>query len=155
MYRARNLGLAILLLGTGYLWGVGASVRHDLRAQEGGQGISDDSSKKVREALNRLQDAREALAGEGKYETITEGLNAYLITTGGGNAREDLETGVGVDPETFAGLYAGRALPEIQTMLGTDDQGRITYKDQPVRIYSKSRLQRNFANRLKIMEMGQ
>jgi hypothetical protein len=40
-------------------------------------------------------------------------------------------------------------------MLGTDDQGRITYKDQPVRIYSKSRLQRNFANRLKIMEMGQ
>jgi hypothetical protein len=155
MHRARHLVLAALLLGIGYVWGLASSGRHHVNAQEAGQGISEDTSKKIREAQNRLQDAKDALAGEGRYEAITEGLNAYLIVSGGGNAREDLESGVGVDPETFAGLYAGRALPEIQTMLGVDDKGRITYKDQPVRMYSKSRLQRNFANRLKIMELGQ
>ena len=91
---------------------------------------------------------------EGKYEAITEGINTFLVLTGGGNAREDLESGRGVDPETFAGLYAGKALPEIQTLLGLNEHGQITYNNEVVRLYPKSRLKKLFAQRTQIVEFG-
>ena len=55
-------------------------------------------------------------------------INAFLVLSGGGNALDDLESGHGVDPETFAALYAGLAIPEIGDHLAKDDQSRLTYK---------------------------
>jgi hypothetical protein len=74
--------------------------------------------------------------------------------TGGGSAKTDLEAGRGVDPETFAALYAGKALPEIQPLLGSDEQGRVTYNNEVVRMYSKSRLQKALERGVRIKEHG-
>ena len=79
----------------------------------------------------------------------TKGLNAFAVSCGGVNALDDLEAGNGVDPETFAGLYAGLAKPDVAAQLGRDDQGRITYKNKIVRMYPVSRLKKLFATRLK------
>ena len=96
--------------------------------------------------------ATDALRGDGRYESITNDVNSFLVLSGGGNAREDLQSGAGVDPETFAALYAGGAIEEIQDQLGYDDENRLTFNNQVVRMYSKARLQRMLAERTKLAE---
>lgn len=154
MTRLRLLMFGGLMLGVGYLLGTCGGDMAAATAQDADVGISEETTTKIRDAYRRMTDAAEALQAEGRYESITTGINGFLVVTGGGNAREDLESGRGVDPETFAALYAGRAIPEIQDLLDTDEQGRITYNNEVVRMYSKSRLQRLFANRLKLTETG-
>jgi len=154
MVQVRQLLLAALLLGIGYVAGISGISLPQVTAQDAEPLVSEQVGNKIRDAQRRLQDAKEALEAEGKYEAITEGINAYLVFTGGGNAREDLESGRGVDPETFAGLYAGKALPEIQTLLGLNEHGQITYNNEVVRLYSKSRLQKLFTQRTQIIELG-
>ena len=63
---------------------------------------------------------------------------------GGVNAEQDLEEGRGVDPETFAALYADMATPKIAEHLDYDEQGRLRYKKNVIRIYSKERLRTLF-----------
>ncbi|WP_437230004.1 hypothetical protein SH661x_001732 [Planctomicrobium sp. SH661] len=154
MHRVRSTVFAALLLGIGYTFGVSGVALNMVTAQDEAAGLSEQTGNKIRDAHRRLQEAKEALEADGKYEAITDGINSFLVFTGGGNAREDLESGRGVDPETFAGLYAGRALPEIQTLLSVNDQGQITYNNEVVRMYPKSRLQKLFAQRLQIVELG-
>jgi len=67
---------------------------------------------------------------------------------------EDLQSGQGVDPESFAAIYAKQVKPELQAALTTDDQGRILYNDQLVRLYSRSRLERLGAERVKLSLVG-
>jgi len=150
--RVRSAAVAALFMGFGYLCGLGQVALPTVTAQEDGK--PDQATLKVNEAYKKLVDAKEALEAKGQYESITDGLNLFLILSGGGNAREDLESGRGVDPETFAGLYAGRALPELQPLLGVNEQGQVTYNNEVVRIYSKSRLQKVFAERLKYINVG-
>lgn len=152
MTMLRKISSAAVLLTVGYCCGLAQLDVPSLTAQEDRVGIPDDAAAKIRDANRTLMEAMEFLRSNGLYESITDGPNAYLILSGGGNAREDLESGMGVDPETFAGLYSGQALPEIQALLGVDDQGRITYNNEVVRMYSKSRLQRVRANRIKLTE---
>lgn len=116
--------------------------------------VSEATATKIKEARYALQEAMEALQSEGKYEAITADPNAFLILAGGGNAREDLEAGRGVDPETFAALYAGYATPEIADHLGYDDKRRLTYQNKVVRMYSVSRLQQMYHERMKFAEPG-
>ena len=142
----------VAMIGVGYLWGANQLPQHQLNAQDSGAGVSDSTAQKIQEAYHKLQEASEALQSEGRYTSVTEGINGFLVLSGGGNAEEDLKSGRGVDPETFAALYAGKALPEIQEMLETDDQGRILYNNEVVRMYSKSRLQRLFAIRTQVAE---
>lgn len=154
MTTLRMSAIAAVLMSVGYLLGqanVGPTL---VSAQQAEGGVTEETANKIREANRRLIDAMEALKSEGRYEAVTEGPNAFLILAGGGSAREDLESGRGVDPETFASLYAGRVLPEIKDLLGKDDQGRMTYNDEVIRIYSKSRLQRVLANRIKLTEVA-
>lgn len=154
MTTLRMVAFALLMMTTGYFLGLANIGQQDVQAQQPGDLVDEETADKIREAHRRLIDAMEALKSDGRYEAVTEGPNAYLILAGGGNAREDLESGRGVDPETFAGLYAGRAIPEIKDLLGTDDQGRLTYNDEVVRMYSKSRLERVMANRTKLAEVN-
>jgi hypothetical protein len=74
-------------------------------------------------------------------EETTEKLNASR------DAAEAAMAGRGVDPETFAGLYAGLAVDEVASELAHDDEGRLTYKGKLVRMYPISRLKRLFAQR--------
>jgi len=154
MSHVRHAAGICLLMGMGYLLGISGLTTHRVTAQDTEAVVSEQTGNKIRDAHRRLQDAKEALESDGKYEAITEGINSFLVLTGGGNAREDLESGRGVDPETFAGLYAGKAIPEIQTLLGVNEHGQITYNNEVVRLYPKSRLQKLFAQRLQIIELG-
>ena len=109
---------------------------------------------RIKEMRIAIRNAADTLEGEGKYEPITVGLNSFLLLGGGGNAREDLESGRGVDPETFAALHAGYALPEIGDHLGYDEQGRLTYQNKVVRMYSVSRLRQLYEHRLSFADEG-
>jgi len=136
------------MLGLGYLVGAtGFGLNTNAVAQEPAAGSADGKIRAVHQALG---EAVEALKTDGKYEAITQGPNAFLVLSGGGNARADLDRGEGVDPETFAGLYAGRAIPEVQDQLSFDDAKRLTYNGKVIQMYSKTRLQQLFAERLRL-----
>ena len=152
MIRLRLVAFGLLMLGLGYMLGSGNTGPQLVTAQDADAGVSEDTANKIRAAQRALSEAMESLQAEGRYESITDGVNSFLILSGGGSAKDDLDSGRGVDPETFAALYAGRASAEVQELLDVDEQGRITYNNEVVRIYSKSRLQRIFANRIKILE---
>ena len=142
------------MLAIGYLLGaVGAFDARQLPAQDAGQSsVTSDTADKIYAADRALREASDALRGEGKYGAATEGVNAFLVLCGGGNAQEDLENGASVDPETYAALYSGQAIPEIADYLEYDEQNRLTYNGQVVRMYSKSRLRRMYAERLKLVD---
>ena len=90
------------------------------------------------------------------------GLNYLGVSVGGIDAVRDLEESRGVDPETFAALHAGFALPEVgrhlnlkkEIVLGGNVKlridaadGRLRYKDSAVRMYSADRLRELFERR--------
>ncbi|HBN78021.1 MAG TPA: hypothetical protein DD473_19870, partial [Planctomycetaceae bacterium] len=74
----------------------------------------------------------------------TTGMNPYLILTGGGDAIADLEAGIGVDPITFAELYAGMALREVGDEITRDEQNRLLYKNKLIRMYSVDRMKKRY-----------
>jgi hypothetical protein len=136
------------LLALGYVAGSsGLSLHSRANAQDAPLG---KPSPKLTAAVQSLADAAESLKADGHYETITQGTNAFLVLSGGGNARADLESGSGVDPETYGALYAGLAIPELQDQIAKDDNGRLTFNGQLIQMYSKSKLQKVYANRLKL-----
>ena len=142
------------LVAAGYV--LGATGALDLRltgAQEAAEPeIPKETALKVKLAGNALRDAADALRTEGRYNSITQDVNSFLVLSGGGNALEDLQSGAGVDPETFASLYAGGAIDEIADQLEFDEDNRLTFNGQVVRMYSKARLQRALAERTKLAE---
>jgi len=154
--KLKLLAFGLAMWTVGYICGNGNLPMADtaVTAQEGASGLSDDTTSKVRAAHDALKTAMEALQQDGKYEGLTDTPNAYLILSGGGNAMEDLQSGQGVDPESFAAIYAKQVKPELQAALTTDDQGRILYNDQLVRLYSRSRLERLGAERVKLSLVG-
>ncbi len=124
------------------------------QAQPADSKLSENTEEAIRTVHKALNDAAEALRQDGSYETITEGTNAFLILSGGGSARRDLESGNGVDPETFAALYAGRVIPELSDQISENDQGQLTYNGKTIMMYSKSRLRRMYSERLRIRDGG-
>jgi hypothetical protein len=115
-----------------------------------GQGPSEDAGRKIRAAQAAAAEAQATLENEGLYVPAIEGTNAYAVMVGGINAVQDLERGLGVDPETFVGLYAGLATADVAPKLGKDESGRLTYNDQLIRLYPKTRLRQLQAQREKI-----
>lgn len=152
-YQTLAIGLAMLMLG--YCCGSGALPGSSrLAAQDADAGLSEGTMSKVQAAHDSLRAAMDALLQDGKYEGLSESPNAFLILSGGGNAMEDLQSGQGVDPETFAALYARRVKPEILDALTTDEQGRLLHNDQLVRLYSRTRLEKVLAERAKLSLVG-
>ncbi len=156
MQAGKTLLFGTMMLSLGYLLGAGGALESNPAfAQLDEQvGPGKDAENKIRSVHNALQEAMEQLRQDGNYNTITDGINTFLVLAGGGDAMQDLESGNGVDPETFAALYAGKATPDVQEQLGKDDEGRITFNDKPVTIYSRKRLERLFAERLRIKDGG-
>ncbi len=138
------------LVALGYV--LGATGPHWLpgvNAQVSDEAPSEQAQDKIRQAYGALRDAADILRQEGRYRTATVGINAFAVTVGGVDAIDDLEKGRGVDPETFAALYAGRAIKEVQDHLSYDDKGRLLYKNKVVRMYSVERLKKLFQERLR------
>ncbi len=143
MRRFQNLLGLLALIGLGYALGSTQAIRLPLVfGQNGAGGPSDESRKKIEDANDKLKSAMDSLRQEGLYKPVINGLNSYAVLAGGLDSRRDLEEGKGVDPETFAALYAGDAIDEIAVDISRDEEGRLTYKNKVVRIYPISRLKR-------------
>lgn len=120
-----------------------------LRAQQDSE--TTEISKDVLEAYKRAHKAVRELnnlfVASGESTTVFGGVNYFATSVGGINAERDLEEGRGVDPETFAALYAEMATPRIAQHLDYDEQGRLRYKKNVIRIYSRDRLKQVFQRR--------
>ena len=146
----RNCICLLAVFGLGVFFGqndwIGST---EIQAQGVGGAASDDVTREVTAAYTALQNAKSALAQEDRYTSATVPLNVSAIMSGGVDAIGDLESGRGVDPETFAALYAEQATDEIAAELEKDELGRLTYKGKVVRMYSVSRLKQMFQERLR------
>lgn len=150
MSRLNQVFIGLLLITMGYVLGASQSFQSEkLHAQQNSGTPSEEAEDKIRRGVRQLVEAQSALEQENFMRPATKGLNTFAVSCGGVNAMEDLEAGNGVDPETFAALYAGLAKPDVASQLARDDQGRITYKNKIVRMYPVSRLKKMFATRLK------
>ncbi|MCA9035575.1 MAG: hypothetical protein KDA91_10615 [Planctomycetaceae bacterium] len=139
------------LFGAGYIFGTFQSAGpQPLEAQEDRKPVSAITNEsltayqKFQKASNDLSDS---LRGEGVTTTAVEGTNFFAISVGGIDALRDLEEGRGVDPETFAAIYADRANAEISQHIDQDSDGRMRYKGTVIRMYSKERMRDTFRRR--------
>ena len=103
--------------------------------------------KKVSKAIKELNNLYVA---SGQSTAAFDGVNFFAASVGGINAERDLEEGRGVDPETFAAIYAGKASPKIKENLDADELGRLRYKKNVIRLYSQERLQMMFKQRAQL-----
>jgi len=163
MIQLKRLAFCGVLIALGYALGT-YSPFAAVRAQDGAGVPSDDTTKKIVDANDKLKAAVEALKLESRYESATRSINSYAVLVGGLNAKEDLESGHGVDPETFAALYtAAYDLKKLNarddsladwvdiSQLDYDNEGRLTYGGKIVRIYPVSRLKKLRAQRLVLL----
>ena len=121
-----------------------------LHAQDAAEGEvvrSDEAVSQVRSVVNAGEAAAVVLENEALYKSATRGVNVFAISVGGTNGIADLEDGRGVDPETFAALYAERWSAEVEPHIGHDESGRLTYKGKLIRMYSQERLKKFFTTR--------
>ncbi len=140
--------VVLCLIAVGYVLGAsGAFAPSSSLAEEKQAGPSKEALESIKGATTALNATMALLQQEGAYVPAIVGINSFATTVGGVNAIEDLETGRGVDPETFAGLYANQAVAEVAAHLGKDEEGRVTYKNKVVRMYSVARLKDLFARR--------
>lgn len=112
-------------------------------------GLNKDTQEKIKAAYEALLAAKEALANDGRYNPATEPdvLNVFGVLTGGVDAVADLESGRGVDPETFAAIYADLAAGSLRPDIERDAEGRLTYKNKVIRMYPIAVLKQRFALR--------
>ena len=152
MQRFRHSLLLLTLLALGYFAGQsGLLAPEGLSAQNAAapQGPSEDSVEKITSGFDAIKTAAASLKREGRYTAATSGMNLFAVSVGGLDVKSDLEKGRGVDPETFAALYAGLATVDIQEHIAKDSQGRVTYKGKVVQMYPIRRLTQLFKERLK------
>lgn len=146
--RLRKFSVCLVLLGVGYLLGA-TQAPATLHAQQDTP-ISDYEDSlilTINTMYGNMQELQKSLEAERKHTSAVSGPNAFALLVGGTDAIRDLEEDRGVDPETFAALYAGRAAPSVFPHLGTDEKGRVTYKGKVVRMYSRERLKRLYRRR--------
>ncbi len=148
MPQSHRILSSLCLLLAGYAVGV---LLHGeplaLRAQDNASDYESETIASVQAAHRAINEAASALEGENRYTTVIDGVNAFAVMVGGLDAVRDLEENRGVDPETFASLYAGRATPEVFPHIGYDSKGRLTYKGNLVRIYSRETLKKLYDRR--------
>lgn len=114
------------------------------------RGPSRETLEKIKRAYDALKEAADALEKEQYYAAATNEVNVFGVLSGGVNAIGDLESGNGVDPETFAAIYAGTIKPEVQELLQRDSSNRYTYNGKLVQMYPVSELRRRFLIRAQL-----
>lgn len=145
MQKLSLLLFACGVFAAGYVLGSAdaLTVRHIDAAQED-ERLSSDALLLYKQSRNELDKLGDTLVSEQRHQPAAEGENFFALSVGGIDCMRDLEEGRGVDPETFAALYAGRALPVVAQHIEIDDSGRIRYKGDIVRMYSRERLKKMF-----------
>lgn len=152
-------GAALLLVGyilgasnvfsPAALFAQAAKAKNKANAEAAGAvALSDETKTKIKAAADALKTAKEALEAEGRYpNSAIKGINSFTVLAGGGDSLADLKAGGGVDPETFAALYAGLASDTVIIDLGRDPEGKLTYKGRVVRMYPVSAIRAGYARR--------
>lgn len=141
------------LVALGYVLGASQFLSPSAQAQavpaqqETESGFSEETDQKITNALRAVKSAMDALIEEKHYVPAITGLNTFAVTSGGGDIILALEEGHGVDPETYAGLYAGMAIEEIRDKLEEDEAGRLTYNGKVIKMYPKSYLRKLYMQR--------
>ena len=112
-------------------------------------GLSEEAITKLKAVSSALKAAQDQLRLERKegFTAVTKGINGTSILVGGLDTRRDLETGQGVDPETFAALYANMANDDILPNLQRNQDGLLEYKQKIIRMYSIERLRKLYQYR--------
>jgi hypothetical protein len=114
---------------------------------DGNPQYSKDVLDAYRKSYKAVRELNNLYVAGGQSTAAYGGMNYFAASVGGVNAERDLEEGRGVDPETFAALYAGLAVPKIAANLDFDEVGRLRYKKVIVRLYSQDRLKQLFHQR--------
>ena len=125
--------------------------------------LSADALTTYQKARKAVSDLNDAFVAAGLSTSATTDVNYFAASVGGIDVLRDLEEGRGVDPETFAALYAfedqqlagtgqkervfKRFGVEISQHLDSDDKGRVRYKKKIVQLYSTERLNQLFNRR--------
>lgn len=151
MIRVGKFLAGAAVFGCGYVCGtfdaVDATGLQAVQEQKPVESISNDTLMAYQKFRKGSNDLSDSLTGESLNVSAVEGLNFFALSVGGIDAVRDLEEGRGVDPETFAAIYADRATPEVTQHIDTDAEGRKRYKGTIVRMYSKERLKEVFQRR--------
>lgn len=149
MQRSRRVLSGMVLMAAGYMAGACFhSGPRPLHAQDlSPEGYERQTITDLQLLHQKLSEVATQLEGETRYRSAVDGTNAFAVAVGGVDAIKDLEENRGVDPETFGALYAGRANPEVFPHIAIDASGRLTYKGNIVRIYSRERLKKLYSRR--------
>ena len=155
MHRLARTATALGLVAIGYALGAaqlaGPGAAHGQQPQAEDPNMpSAPSIERIRAAAAAVDEAAESLQQESRYIPATDTPNTFAVLAGGVNAVDDLENGRGVDPVTFAGLYADMAVPQVAEHLARDEQGRLTYKGKVIRMYPVSRLRHMFGQQSRL-----
>ncbi len=139
----------VFALGYGTCWIHHGSQTLVKATQEatGVDALTTDTLVEHKRFTSAASDFSGALVAEGTYTSGSEGQNYFALSVGGIDVIRDLEDSRGVDPETFAAIYADRASPEVSQHLDQDDSGRWRYKGTVIRMYSRERLREIFQQR--------
>lgn len=140
----------LVLLGLGYVAGASLGPAHQTvqaAQEETSIAYSKDVLEAYKKATKAVRELNNLFVAGGQSTQVFGGMNYFAASVGGIDAEKDLEEGRGVDPETFAALYAGLASPRITEHLDFDQLGRLRYKKNVIRIYSQERLKLMFQQR--------
>jgi len=113
-------------------------------------GISPETREKIKAAYIALRIAADALEKEGFYRSASNEVNVFGVLSGGVDALQDLRSGNGVDPETFAAIYAQTISEDFRGLLEKDSTNRYTFEGKLVQLYPVSELRRRFIIRAQL-----
>jgi len=149
MHKLSLITFAAVIFTAGYLVGSSGSARHKTvtAAPLQDERLSDQALVTYKAAQLRFNELGDLLEAENRYRSVSNDQNYFAVSVGGIDALRDLEEGRGVDPETFAALYAERSTPEIAEHVEIGKDGRLRYKGNIVRMYSRERLKSVFRKR--------
>lgn len=149
MQKLSLIAFAAAVFCTGYLVGNShfASQRTLTASIQDDERLGDEILVTYKAAQLRFNELADQLEAESRYRSVSSDPNFFAVSVGGIDALRDLEEGRGVDPETFASLYAERSIPEIAEHIEIGSDGRLRYKGDIVRMYSRERLKSVFRKR--------
>ena len=165
MRRAAVVVSGLVLFAAGFVCGqLDSAVPSMLNAQQEEPVIlSSDALTAYAKTRKAVADLNDTFIAAGLSTSATSDVNYFSVSVGGIDVQRDLEEGRGVDPETFAALYAfedqelgatgkkervfKRFGVDVSQHLDSDEHGRVRYKKKVVQLYSTERLNQLFARR--------
>jgi hypothetical protein len=163
MRRAAVIVSGVALFAVGFVCGhLDSALPSLLHAQnDDAEQLSDQGLIAYQKARKAVVDMNDMFIATGRSTAAATDVNYFSVSVGGIDVQRDLDEGRGVDPETFAALYAfedqivngqkERVFKQfgldVSQHLDTDDQGRIRYKEKVVQLYSTARLNELFNRR--------